>query len=66
MKGEEIQRRVYRAEMQRLLGCGGTWLRVLEQKGRIPPGRVDPGGKRRWWTLDEAKRIVEGRTEEAA
>jgi hypothetical protein len=41
-------RRVYTKELKEKLGCGDTWLRELEKRGRIPKGRKDPDGKRKW------------------
>jgi hypothetical protein len=49
----EFDRRVYRAEFTKILGCGLTWFRVLEARGAIPPGRRDLGGKRLWWLASE-------------
>lgn len=54
------RRRVYAAELKARTGWGDTWLRELEKRGRIPKGRVDPGGKRKWWTDAEADAIVFG------
>lgn len=57
----KIERRVYRRELEELTGWGATWIRTLEKTGRIPAGRVDEGGKRKWWPESEARAIVEGR-----
>ena len=56
-----IDRRVYRRELEQLTGWGATWIRSLEKRGAIPRGRVDEGGKRKWWSESEARAIVEGR-----
>jgi hypothetical protein len=53
-------RRVYKPELMRRTGYRPTWLRHLEQSGRIPVGRTDPGCKRKFWLADEADAIVEG------
>lgn len=60
MEGE-IDRRVYRAELEQLTGWGATWIRTLERDGKIPKGRTDPGGKRKWWPLSEVRAIVSGK-----
>ena len=54
-------RRVYSRELRERTGYGETWFRTLIKAGKIPAGRVDDGGKRRWWTDAEADAIVEGR-----
>ena len=46
----KVTRRVYHRELQTRTGWGPTWIRTLEKTGKIPPGRVDEGGKRKWWT----------------
>lgn len=61
MQHGEIERRVYRPELERLTGWRTTWIRTLEKRGKIPAGRVDEGGKRKWWPESEARAIVEGR-----
>ena len=48
-------------ELERLTGWGTTWIRTLEKRGKIPAGRRDEGGKRKWWPESEARAIVEGR-----
>ena len=53
--GAEFDRRVYRREFCELLGYGATWFRTLEQRGTIPRGRRDPGGKRTWWQASEVR-----------
>lgn len=53
-------RRVYAAELKERLGCGDTWLRTMEKRGDIPPGRQEPGARRKWWLSDEADAIVAG------
>ena len=53
-----IQRRVYRPELRAALGYGDTWFRVLQRRGVIPKGRTDPGGKREWYTEEEAAKII--------
>jgi len=57
---ENFDRRVYRKELERLTGWGTTWIRTLEKSGKIPQGRVDEGGKRKWWPESEARAIVAG------
>jgi len=47
-----FNRRVYQREFEALLGVGTSWFRMLEKRGAIPAGSVDPGGKRKWWTAD--------------
>jgi hypothetical protein len=54
------RRRVYVAELKARTGYGESWIRELEKRGRIPKGRKDPGGKRKWWFDDEADAIVRG------
>jgi hypothetical protein len=56
----EPTRRVYARELKQRLGFSDTWLRELEKRGRIPPGRRDPGGKRKFWFDDEVDAIVNG------
>jgi len=60
----EIDRRVYRRELEQLTGWGATWIRELEKRGKIPAGRVDQGGKRKWWPASEVRAIVAGRAVE--
>ena len=60
----EIDRRVYRPELSRLTGWGVTWLRSLEKSGKIPAGRIDEGGKRKWWPESEVRAIVAGSSPE--
>jgi len=55
----EFDRRVYRSEYQRLIGCGATWFRELVRRGTIKPGRRDPGGRREWWTASEVRANLE-------
>jgi predicted DNA-binding transcriptional regulator AlpA len=62
----EIDRRVYRRELEQLTGWGATWIRELEKRGKIPTGRVDQGGKRKWWPVSEVRAIVAGRQVGAA
>lgn len=69
MEGSKVHRRVYRKELKARTGYGDTWLGILEKRGKIPRGRTDPGGKRKWWTDEEADAIVAGKpvgTEQAA
>ena len=66
MDGDKIERRVYRRELEQLTGWGATWIRALEKSGRIPAGRVDTGGKRKWWPEGEARAIVSGQVDKAA
>lgn len=61
----ELDRRVYKPELKRILGVGETWLRSLEVAGKIPPGRTDPGGKRKFWLASEVQRIVAGQQRQA-
>lgn len=60
MEGETTGRRVYTRELKVRTGYGDTWIRTLEKRGTIPKGRVDPGGRRKWWTEAEAQQIVAG------
>ena len=53
-------RRVYAPELRDRLGVGETWLRRLETTGRIPPGRTDPGGKRKFWLEEEIEPVIRG------
>lgn len=66
----DFNRRVYRREFAKQLGCGFTWFRKLESRGLIPPGKRDPGGKRLWWRASEVcetlDRLERGSTSEAA
>lgn len=62
----EGRRRVYKTELKRRTGYGDTWLRKLQDEGRIPRGRTDPGCKRQFWFDDEADAIVEGIPQRAA
>jgi len=48
-----LDRRVFGREFRDALGVGGTWFRTLQQRGVIPRGRTDPGGRRQWWTESE-------------
>lgn len=57
---QKVTRRVYHRELQERTGWGPSWIRELEKAGKIPPGRVDEGGKRKWWTDVEADAIVSG------
>jgi hypothetical protein len=57
---EKPRRRVYAAELKSRLGVGDTWLRELEKRGRIPKGRIDPGGKRRWWPEEDVDAVIAG------
>lgn len=57
---DKPSRRVYAREFKERLGVGDTWLRQLENVGRIPRGRKDPGTKRKWWTSEEVDAIVAG------
>jgi hypothetical protein len=59
-KEAKTTRRVYKSELKRRTGWGDTWLRTKEKRGHIPAGRTDPGGKRKWWTDEEADQIVSG------
>jgi hypothetical protein len=57
---KRLPRRVYARELREKLGIGETWLKRLEETGRIPRGRTDPGGNRKFWLDDEAEAIVRG------
>ena len=59
-KQESTRRRVYTPELKARTGYSDTWLRELEKRGRIPRGRKDPDGKRKFWLSDEDDRIVAG------
>ena len=54
-------RRVYAREFETRTGWGDTWVRHMEDTGRIPRGRKDAGAKRRWWPNDEVELIVSGK-----
>ena len=58
-------RRVYTDEFRSLLGCGLTWFRQMERNGAVPPGRTDPGAKRKWWTAAEVEAVLERLNREA-
>lgn len=60
MGPQKITRRVYKPELMQRTGWRDTWLREQEKAGRIPRGKTDPGGKRKWWTDEEADAIVRG------
>lgn len=62
MESEIVDRRVYTSEFKQLTGWGETWIRTLEKRGAIPRGRVDIGGRRKWWPLSEVRQIVAGST----
>ncbi len=53
-----LLRRIYRPEFADALGVSQPWFRVLEERGTIPPGRVDPNGRRRWWFEHEANAVL--------
>lgn len=53
------ERRVYQREFEATLGYRTTWFRALEKRGVIPPGKRDPGGKRKWWLASEVAATVE-------
>jgi hypothetical protein len=55
----EFDRRVYRREFESLLGCQKTWFRKLLDRGTIPRGLCDPGGRREWWPASQVKAILE-------
>jgi predicted DNA-binding transcriptional regulator AlpA len=57
---ESAMRRVYAKELKARTGYGDTWLRELERRGKIPPSRRDPDGKRKWWLDSEVDAIVAG------
>ena len=61
----EFDRRVYRREFAGVLGCGITWFRTLERRGKIPPGRRDEGGKRLWWPASEVRETLSKLTQAA-
>jgi hypothetical protein len=60
MEQQRLTRRVYKPELMQRTGWGDTWLRQKEKQGLIPPGKTDAGGKRKWWTEEEADAIVRG------
>lgn len=66
MDTSKPSRRVYKPELQQRTGFGATWIRTLEKSGRIPPGRTDPGGKRKFWLEYEVDAVVRGEYEAAA
>lgn len=51
--------RVYAADVLAATGWGLTWLGEQIRRGRFPAPRVDPGGRRRWWTREEAVAALE-------
>jgi predicted DNA-binding transcriptional regulator AlpA len=55
----EFDRRVYRREFLTLVGCGTTWFRQLMERGTIPRGHRDPGGKRDWWRASEVRATLD-------
>ena len=62
---DEFDRRVYRPEFCRILGCGTTWFRELQKRGIVTRGRRDPGGKREWWLASEVRAMHEKATTQA-
>ena len=60
MSQPKSTRRVYAPELRERLGVGATWLRHLEVAGRIPPGRTDPGGKRKFWLEEDVEPVIRG------
>lgn len=48
-----MERRIYAREFRSLLGYGPTWFRMQQRRGLVPQGRVDPGGRRQWFTPAE-------------
>ena len=65
MEKSEFDRRIFRREFEALLGCGATWFKTLSDRGDIPPGRVDPGGRRLWWLASEVRATLEKLTEKS-
>jgi hypothetical protein len=61
----EFDRRVLRREFRSALGFGDTWFRCLERNGVIPQGRVDPGGRRKWWPASVVRETIDRLTAEA-
>lgn len=62
----KLQRRVYRRELREALGFSDEWFRQMQQRGRIPKGRRDPGGTREWFTECEASKIIKSLNAQAA
>lgn len=62
----ELDRRVYRRELEKLTGWRATWIRTLEKRGRIPAGRVDEGGKRKFWLESEVREMIAGTSRSTA
>lgn len=50
-----FERRIYAREFRSLLGYGATWFRAQQRRGLVPQGRVDPGGRRQWFTPAEVE-----------
>ena len=61
MEAQDVDRRVSATELAGLLGFTTEWLRRLENEGRIPKARRDPGSRRKWWPLSEVQAIVAGK-----
>ncbi len=61
---ETLIRRVYCGELARAMGFSTKWLLELERRGVIPPGRRDPGGRRKFWPSDIAQGLIAGRAPE--
>ena len=53
-----LDRRVFGREFRDALGVGGTWFRTLQERGVLPRGRTDPGGRRQWWTEAEVNAAI--------
>jgi len=58
-QGREL-RRVYTRELMQRTGWSDEWIRQQERAGKIPAGRRDPGGVRKFWLSDEADAIAAG------
>lgn len=42
-----------------MLGVSRTWFLVMQGRGIVPAGHVDPGGRRRWWKQSEVAATIE-------
>lgn len=54
-----LDRRVHGPEFRQILGVGTTWFRTMQERGVVPRGRCDPGGRRQWWTETEVRDTLE-------
>lgn len=48
-----VRPRISAKDFRNLLRYGPTWFRTLQLRGIVPPGHVDPGGRRLWFTEAE-------------